>query len=115
LFWLSSVVLGVTRLASGSRLGRSPTAERPEGLEADAKGVTRYGRRRLLGRGVRGASCLLFGLKGVRASGLVARFLAAPGWGCWSSLRRARGGMMGFAVPLGGGVNQWERPRLWGS
>lgn len=36
--------------------------------------------------------------------------------GCRSSLRRGRGGMMGFAVHLAGGVNQMGRPRQgWGS
>ena len=73
MFWLSPVVLGVTRLASGSRLGRSPTAERPEGLEADANLVTRCGRRRLLSWGSRSVLSVVRveGVARIRADGPV--------------------------------------------
>jgi hypothetical protein len=102
---------GVT--ASGSRLGRSPTAQRPEGLDGGAGRRTLWGDRRRrgsapFGLGVLGSSALISAGCPRRGAGRVAAAVHpfAAGVGRHDGVRCA--GV--------GGVNQERRPRHgWGS
>jgi hypothetical protein len=112
LFWFvlraSLSWLGASKLASGSRLGRSPTASRPQGVDGDAV------RRTLFRAGRSTQACAAFGF----CSGGGA--LSSSGHGFPAQGRRKRAAGHSFATcgwheavrrERSVGINQRERPR----
>ena len=121
--WGRSRVLGGSFLASSCSCGRAEVRRWGQG---SGGARPRSGRRALrpapsgacCGRAEKGSwgcSWSRSGSMASRSSGPGSRWVGSPVGGCLSSLRRAGGGMTGFAVRLAGGVNQKGRPRRWGS